>query len=163
MEPRADLDPWEKTNFACCHVRNNTFVCRQQYKSSTNHYLVFFHNWSGTLWLFGYNCTVRQYAFQWPVGNGPAEEGVRCKQEKGWIWREVDWKWRSVAWSFVVMKAGRNDPLIDRNQVTFFFSIMYTVAQLRTEGGFEHPPPQIPKALQNRAKLNPIVKTVKNC
>ena len=24
-------------------------------------------------------------------------------------------------------------------------------------------PPQIPKALQNRAKLNPIVKTVKNC
>jgi len=26
-----------------------------------------------------------------------------------------------------------------------------------------HPPPEIPKALQNRAKLNPIVKTVKNC
>ena len=25
------------------------------------------------------------------------------------------------------------------------------------------PPPEIPKALQNRAKLNPIVKTVKNC
>ena len=25
------------------------------------------------------------------------------------------------------------------------------------------PPPLIPKALQNRAKLNPIVKTVKNC
>ena len=24
-------------------------------------------------------------------------------------------------------------------------------------------PPEIPKALQNRAKLNPIVKTVKNC
>ena len=41
--------------------------------------------------------------------------------------------------------------------------------QWRTEGGggvFKHthtPPPEIPKALQNRAKLNPIVKTVKNC
>ena len=26
-----------------------------------------------------------------------------------------------------------------------------------------NPPPEIPKALQNHAKLNPIVKTVKNC
>jgi len=32
------------------------------------------------------------------------------------------------------------------------------------EGGVQTPPPpEIPKALQNRAKLNPIVKTVKNC
>ena len=32
------------------------------------------------------------------------------------------------------------------------------------EGGVSSPPPlEIPKALQNRAKLNPIVKTVKNC
>jgi len=34
------------------------------------------------------------------------------------------------------------------------------------EGGFgwgSTPPPEIPKALQSRAKLNPIVKTVKNC
>jgi len=30
-------------------------------------------------------------------------------------------------------------------------------------GGMFNPPPEIPKALQNRAKLNPIVKTVKNC
>ena len=31
-------------------------------------------------------------------------------------------------------------------------------------GVFKHPlPPEIPKALQNRAKLNPIVTTVKNC
>jgi len=31
-------------------------------------------------------------------------------------------------------------------------------------GGFQTPPPpEIPKALQNCAKLNPIVKTVKNC
>jgi len=29
-------------------------------------------------------------------------------------------------------------------------------------GGFK-PPPEILKALQNRVKLNPIVKTVKNC
>jgi len=29
--------------------------------------------------------------------------------------------------------------------------------------GFNYPPPEIPKVLQNRAKLNPIVKTVKNC
>jgi len=41
--------------------------------------------------------------------------------------------------------------------------------QRRTEGGggvFEPPdppPPEIPNALQNRAKLNLIVKTVKNC
>ena len=30
-------------------------------------------------------------------------------------------------------------------------------------GGGVFNPPKIPKALQNRAKLNPIVKTVKNC
>jgi hypothetical protein len=30
-------------------------------------------------------------------------------------------------------------------------------------GGVQIPPPEISKALQNRAKFNPIVKTVKNC
>ena len=40
--------------------------------------------------------------------------------------------------------------------------------QWRTEGvdgvwGGSNPPPEIPKALQNRSKLNPIVKTVKIC
>jgi len=36
--------------------------------------------------------------------------------------------------------------------------------QWRTEGGVGvFNPHRIPKALQNRAKLNPIVKTVKNC
>ena len=38
--------------------------------------------------------------------------------------------------------------------------------QWRTVGGgwgVQPPHPEIPKALQNRAKLNPIVKTVKNC
>ena len=41
-----------------------------------------------------------------------------------------------------------------------------TMKQWRTEGvgwGDQPPPPEIPKALQNRAKLNPIVKTVKSC
>jgi len=33
--------------------------------------------------------------------------------------------------------------------------------QWRTEGCSNPPPPEIPKALQNRAQLNPIVKTVK--
>jgi len=32
-----------------------------------------------------------------------------------------------------------------------------------TRGWVQIPPPEIPKALQNRAKHNPIVKTVKNC
>jgi len=37
--------------------------------------------------------------------------------------------------------------------------------QWRTEGGggFKPPLPENPKAFQNRAKLNPRVKTVKNC
>ena len=35
--------------------------------------------------------------------------------------------------------------------------------QWRTEGAWGVQPPQIPKALQNRTKLKPIVKTVKNC
>ena len=37
--------------------------------------------------------------------------------------------------------------------------------QWRSEGefGVQLPTPEIPKALQNRAKLNSIVKTVKNC
>ena len=37
--------------------------------------------------------------------------------------------------------------------------------QWRTGGGlgFQTPTPEIPKALQNLAKLNPTVKTVKNC
>ena len=30
-------------------------------------------------------------------------------------------------------------------------------------GVFKPPPTEIPKALQNRAKLNSIVKTLKNC
>jgi len=42
----------------------------------------------------------------------------------------------------------------------------YPVAYRGGVGGLgcsNPPPPEIPKALQNRVKLNPIVKTVKNC
>jgi len=55
---------------------------------------------------------------------------------------------------------------------TMFFFLMFSklcyISQWRTEngglGGSNPPPPlEIPKALQNRAKFNPIVKTVKNC
>ena len=42
------------------------------------------------------------------------------------------------------------------------FSHLSAVAYRGGFGGF-NPPPEIPKTLQNRAKLNPIVKTVKNC
>ena len=44
--------------------------------------------------------------------------------------------------------------------------IMEGWTEWRTERGVrgvQTPPPEIPKALQNRAKLTPIVKTVKNC
>jgi len=45
---------------------------------------------------------------------------------------------------------------------------LHGVKQWRNEGvglgcSTPRPPPEIPKALQNLAKLNPIVKTVKNC
>ena len=42
---------------------------------------------------------------------------------------------------------------------------MDAMNQWRTEGGLVGTtlPPEIPKALQNRGELNPIVKTVKNC
>ena len=39
-----------------------------------------------------------------------------------------------------------------------------TISGVPTGGwGVQTPLPEIPKALQNRAKLNPIVKNVKNC
>ena len=46
------------------------------------------------------------------------------------------------------------------------FSKLIIMYQWRTEGGLgcsNGPPPDIPKALRNLAKLNPILKTVKNC
>ena len=46
-----------------------------------------------------------------------------------------------------------------------WFSVAHIDSGVPRGGGFGvfKPPPEIPKALQNRAKLNPIVKTVKNC
>ena len=55
-----------------------------------------------------------------------------------------------------------NTPLVDK----YFNLLKPSGYQWLTEGGgfgVFKPPPEIPKALQNRAKLNPIVKTVKNC
>ena len=53
------------------------------------------------------------------------------------------------------------------NQIPTIKCSITAVTQWRTEGeggfGVFNPPPEIPKALQNCAKLNPIVKTVKNC
>ena len=40
--------------------------------------------------------------------------------------------------------------------------VKYRSFQWRTEGVFNPLTPEIPKALQNSAKLNPILKTVKN-
>jgi len=37
------------------------------------------------------------------------------------------------------------------------------VANWEGVGGLTPPPPEIPKALQNCAKLKPIMKTAKNC
>ena len=53
-------------------------------------------------------------------------------------------------------------------QSSSFLFLLVCVCQWRTERGGvwgvqTPPPPEIPKALQNHAKLNPIVKTVKNC
>jgi len=43
-------------------------------------------------------------------------------------------------------------------------SFLWVLAYWGGEGGSNPPPPtETPKALQNRAKLNPNVKTVKNC
>ena len=45
----------------------------------------------------------------------------------------------------------------------YIYIQIHTVTYRRGLWGFQNPSPKIPKALQNRAKLNPILKTVKNC
>jgi hypothetical protein len=45
----------------------------------------------------------------------------------------------------------------------FLYVLNTSGRQWRTEGGWGVQPPEILKVLQNHAKLNPIVKTVKNC
>jgi len=53
------------------------------------------------------------------------------------------------------------------SKATISFAMSVRQHQWRTEGrdlvGSNTPKPEITKALQNRAKLNPIVKTVKYC
>jgi len=49
-----------------------------------------------------------------------------------------------------------------KNYLIFLKSVVLDSGLPREGWGFNHPPPEIRKALQNRAKLNPIVKTVKN-
>jgi len=48
--------------------------------------------------------------------------------------------------------------------LAYLVAVVYRGRGVLGEGGFNPPPPlpEIQKALQNRAKLNPIVKTVKN-
>jgi len=68
---------------------------------------------------------------------------------------------------------GQTDGRADTDRQVSLILFYYTKKQWRTEGwggggwlvggGTTPHQPEIPKALQNRAKLNPIVKTVKNC
>ena len=70
---------------------------------------------------------------------------------------------RAKRWSFLRRKA-RACPHAHKHY--HCLSIYITVSSSgvpRGVWGVQTPPPEIPKALQNRAKLNPIVKTVKNC
>jgi len=59
-----------------------------------------------------------------------------------------------------------NEQQLQATNIRYNFCILFIQKQWRTKregrlGGSRPPLPQIPKALQNRAKLNPIVKTVK--
>ena len=57
-------------------------------------------------------------------------------------------------------------PAIDYIKTVNYSNLYIIIASVAYRGGvgeFKRPHPEIPKALQNRAKLNPIVKTVKNC
>jgi len=68
-------------------------------------------------------------------------------------------------------KRSLNDFYFPRSVTIFITAItsrcfMLVYKQWRTEGGLggsNTSLPEIPKANQNRAKFNPIVKTVKNC
>jgi len=44
VEPRADLDPWEKTDFACCHLITHLYLD----SSTTRHRLIITWFFSGT-------------------------------------------------------------------------------------------------------------------
>ena len=61
----------------------------------------------------------------------------------------------------------RNRIIICAASLLLKYSPHFYSGQWRTQGGGAvggfKPPPEIPRALQNRAKLNQIMKTVKNC
>ena len=56
--------------------------------------------------------------------------------------------------------------VVDQNVVMRRLPVFWSTASVAYRGGgvygVQPPPPEIPKALQNRAKLNTIVKSVKN-
>ena len=53
--------------------------------------------------------------------------------------------------------------LLQENYVEYKHIFYHYFSGVPGGGVFNPPLPEIPKALQNRAKLNPIVKTVKHC
>jgi len=55
----------------------------------------------------------------------------------------------------------RNNASLHKAHGIYFW--LASLLQITEGRGVPSPPPQFPKSLQNRAKLNPIVKTVKNC
>jgi len=64
----------------------------------------------------------------------------------------------------VVRLAGRNARKPERwKRLLLRITVTLISGVPRGVWGVQPSPPEIPKALQNRAKLNPIVKTVKNC
>ena len=60
-----------------------------------------------------------------------------------------------------VIKIELNNRLLQ--SVHFLPGHLYSGVPRGGVGCSKPPPPEIPKVLQNRAKLNPIVKTVQNC
>ena len=56
----------------------------------------------------------------------------------------------------------QNKTVMSINSEIGLFAVAYR-GRVEVWGVQTPPPPEIPKALQNRAKLIPIVKTVKNC
>ena len=72
----------------------------------------------------------------------------------------IVWLRRSVNRKYMITVNKHSDKLIWRER--FREPRVETVAY-RGGWGVHPPPPEIPKALENRAKLKPIVKNVKNC
>ena len=65
----------------------------------------------------------------------------------------------------VVVTSKDDGPEVNADRTNYMVKYLVTSGVWRVGGFgvFKPPPTEIPKALQNRAKLNPTVKTVKNC